>query len=222
MTLANPIPPQTQPRDRFASQRFTLYNVSWESYEAILEALGEQRVYLTYNQGALELMCPSPAHEKFGSLLARFVHQYTYVLRIPIFSLAQTTWRRRDVERGLEADQCFYVQHEAAMRQKVKIDLMTDPPPDLAIEVDLSSSSVEKEVVYAGLGVPELWRYEDGELQVTTLQQGRYMRVEKSPALPGLPVHELMRFVDMRDEVGETEAIVAFTQWVEQTLKPRT
>jgi Uma2 family endonuclease len=222
MTLANPILTQTQPCDRFATQRFTLYNVPWESYEAILEALGEQRVYLTYNQGALELMSPSPAHEKFGSLLARFVHQYTLVLRIPIFSLAQTTWRRRDVERGLEADQCFYVQHEAAMRRKVKIDLTLDPPPDLAIEVDLSSSSVEKEAVYAGLRVPELWRFEDGELQVTTLQQGTYVRVGQSPALPGLPVHELMRFVDMRDDIGETEAIVAFTEWVEQTLKPRT
>jgi Uma2 family endonuclease len=221
MTIANPVQPQAMQRDPFASQRFTLYNIPWDSYEAILEALGDHRVFLTYNQGALEFTSPSPAHEKFGALLARFVQQYTFALRIPVFSLAQTTWRRREVERGLEADQCFYVQHESGMRHKEKIDLSIDPPPDLAIEVDLSSSSVNKEGVYAGLRVPELWRYEDGEVQVTILQQGRYVRVERSLALPGLPVSELMRFVDLRRSMGETEVIAAFSDWVEQTLKSR-
>ena len=219
MTVASPIP--TQQRDPFASQRFTLYNVSWESYEAILDALRDQHVYLTYNQGALEFMSPSPAHEKFGALLGRLVQQYTLVLRIPLFSLAQTTWRRRDADRGLEADQCFYVQHEPQMRHKEKIDLTIDPPPDLAIEVDLSRSSVDKEDVYAGLGVPELWRYEDGQLQVTQLQDGRYVPIDRSLALPALPVGDLMRFVEMRKSMGETELLATFAEWVEQTLKPR-
>jgi Uma2 family endonuclease len=217
MTIASPIPAQR--RDPFASQRFTLYNVSWESYEAILEALRDQRVYLTYNQGALEFMSPSPAHEKFGSLLGRLVQQYTLVLRIPLFSLAQTTWRRQDADRGLEADQCFYVQHEPEMRHKEKIDLTIDPPPDLAIEVDLSSSSVDKEDVYAGLRIPELWRYEDGQLQVTQLRNGRYIPIDRSPALPALPVSELMRFVDLRQSMGETELVATFADWVERTLK---
>jgi Uma2 family endonuclease len=220
MTIAAPSHEQIRRGDPFATQRFTLYNVPWETYEAILELLGEQRVYITYNRGALELMSPSPTREKFGGLLARLVHMYTLVRRIPIFSLGQTTWRRRDADRGLEADQCFYIQHEGRMRHKEVIDLAVDPPPDLAIEVDLSSSSVDKEDVYAGLGVPELWRYEEGQIQVTTLEQGSYLPAERSPSLPELPVGELMRFVDMRRTMGETDLLAAFEEWVKTTLPP--
>jgi Uma2 family endonuclease len=219
MTVANP-PLPTRASDPFATQRFTLQNVSWDVYEAILNGLGEQRVYLTYNRGALELMSPSPRHEKFGSLVARLVQMYTHVARIPLFSLGQTTWRRRDLERGLEPDQCFYIQHESQMRHKESIDLSVDPPPDLAIEIDLSSSSVGKEDVYAGLGLPELWRYEDGRIIVTLLQDGEYRPVERSRALPNLPIVELNRFFNMRQSMGETELVHAFADWVGQTHKP--
>jgi Uma2 family endonuclease len=219
MTIASPISRDTDRHDPFSSQRFTLYNISWDKYESLLKTLGDQRVFLTYNQGTLELMSPSPAHEKFGSLLARLVQTYTLVLRIPIFSLAQTTWRRREAERGLEADGCFYVQNEPSMRHRREIDLAVDPPPDLAIEVDLSSSSVDKEDVYAGLGVPELWRYEDGAVVITTLQQGRYLPAAKSLAFPGLPIADVNRFVDMRQTMGETELVGAFMEWVERSSK---
>ena len=221
MTVAAPIQRQSDSQDPFATQRFTLHNVSWDAYEAILNGLGEQRVYLTYNRGALELMSPSPRHEKFGSLVARLVQMYTHVARIPVYSLGQTTWRRRDLERGLEPDQCFYIRHEPEMRHKESIDLSVDPPPDLAIEVDLSSSSVAKEDVYAGLGMPELWRYEDGRIIVTLLQNGQYRPSERSRALPDLPIVELNRFFSMRQSMGETELLRAFADWVEQTHKTK-
>jgi Uma2 family endonuclease len=104
------------------------------------------------------------------------------------------------------------------MRHKEVIDLAVDPPPDLAIQVDLSSSSVDKEDVYAGLGVPELWRYEGGQIRVTTLQQGQYRPADRSPSLPDLPVGDLMRFVEMRGTMGETDLLAAFEEWVKTTV----
>jgi len=209
---------RVQPGDPFAEQRFVIYGVPWESYEALVDALADQRVFLTYNKGTLELMSPSPRHEKIGLLLARFIHAYTEMLRIPLLSLGMTTWKRSDLDKGLEADQCFYVQHEAALRHKDQIDLSIDPPPDLALEVDLSHSSADKEDVYASLGVPELWRFEDEQLTATILEGGRYKKVAKSPAFPQLPVEELTRFLEMRGTMGETELICAFREWVQQNF----
>jgi Uma2 family endonuclease len=184
----------------------------------MVQALAEHHVFLTYDQGTLEIMSPSPRHEMLGLLIARMIHSYTQIHRIPIFSLGMTTWKRRDLERGLEADQCFYVQHEPGMRLKTQIDLTFDPPPDLAIEVDLSNSSTRKQKIYAALAVPELWRLEEERLFPTVLKDGTYVEAESSLAFPNLPVRELMRFINMRDSTGETEVAWAFKEWVEQGL----
>lgn len=221
MTIAAPPPHRVQEPDPSADQRFVIYGVPWESYQALVEALAEQRVFLTYNKGTLEFMSPSPRHEKFGMLLARFIHAYTEILRIPILSLGMATWQRRDLDKGLEADQCYYIQNESKLRHKDQIDLSIDPPPDLALEVDLSHSSANKEDIYASLGVPELWRFEDGELTATILQDGKYHKASHSLAFPELPVSELTRFVELRGTMGETELICAFRDWVRQSLSPK-
>lgn len=220
MTLATPVEPRTLESDPSAGQRLVLYGISWESYEAILEALSEQRIFLTYDKGTLEFMSPSPRHEMLGLLIARMIHTYTQVRRVPIFSLGMTTWKRRDLEKGLEADQCFYVENELQMRQKRQVDLTIDPPPDLAIEVDLSHSSMERQSIYAALAVPELWRYEGGRLFPMVLKGGSYIESTASPAFPNLSVGELARFIEMRNSMGETELICAFQDWVEQNAKP--
>lgn len=218
MTIATALQPR--PREEAnASQRMVLYGVPWATYEAMVEALSEQHVFLTYDKGTLELMSPSPRHEMLGLLIARMVHCYTQVLRIPIFSLGMTTWKRRDLEKGLEADQCFYVQHEAQMRQARQIDLTVDPPPDLAIEVDLSNSSTQKQSIYAALAVPELWRYDADRLYPMVLRNGVYVESELSIAFPKLPVRELLRFIEMRDTMGETELFCVFQEWVETQLR---
>lgn len=218
MTIA--APPQLRSHGQSGEQRFVLYGIPWETYEAIAAALSEQHVFLTYNKGTLEFMSPSPRHEMLGLLIARMVHNFTQTLRIPIFSLGMTTWKRRDLEKGVEADQCFYVQHEPLMRKRVQIDLANDPPPDLAIEVDLSNSSTEKQMIYAALAVPELWRYEGDRLFPMILKDGVYVETQRSIAFPNLPVRELARFIEMRDSMGETELMCEFQDWVEKTLRP--
>lgn len=205
------------PSNRFATQRFVLRRVTWEGYESILEALREQRVFVTYNRGALELMSPSPEHERIGWLLARMIHIYTECKRVPLMSLGMTTWRREASARGLEADQCFFVQHEPQVRGKREFDPAVDPPPDLAIEVDLKSSSVAKEEVYAGLGIAELWRYDNGRVVIMVLgREGRYQEVPSGPALPALLTDVLTDWVERGLGMGETDFAIAFREWAEQ------
>ncbi|HSI36763.1 MAG: Uma2 family endonuclease [Phycisphaerae bacterium] len=218
MTIATP---ETSPGkvDRFSTQRFTMHDVSWDAYESLLRATGDgRRVFITYNRGTLELMSPSPEHERIGWVLARLVQTYAEVKRLPLLSLGMTTWRRRSTERGLEADQCFYIQNAPRMTPRVRtrtpIDLSVDPPPDLAIEVDLSQSSADKEGTYAGLGVPELWRYEeDGRVVVLSLVGGRYVPTAQSIAFPSLPMAAVAEWVERGLSMDETEFAIEFRAW---------
>jgi Uma2 family endonuclease len=192
-----------------------LENVSWETYEMLLRDVEEQHVYLTYDRGVLQIMPPPlPVHEKTGRFLERLVHAYTEERNIPICSFGAATWRRRDVAGGLEADNCYYIQNEPSVRHAVKIDLTHSPPPDLAIEVDVTSSAIDKFGVYGRLGVPEVWRCENNQLIVAILQDGAYAPTRVSHALPKLPLAEVQRFLDLRTRVGETECVRAFREWV--------
>ncbi|HYE19832.1 MAG TPA: Uma2 family endonuclease [Tepidisphaeraceae bacterium] len=216
MTIATP---ESSPglADRFATQRFTMHDVPWAAYESIVAALGDRRrVFVTYNRGT---MSPSPEHERIGWVLARLIQSYTEVKRIPLLSLGMATWRR-PAERGLEADQCFYIRNAPRMRSRVRtrtpIDLAIDPPPDLAIEVDLSRSSADKEDTYAGLGVPELWRYEyDGRVTVLRLAGERYVVAPASATFPDLPMADVTAWVEPGLDMDETEFALAFRQWAE-------
>lgn len=191
--------------------RVVLYDVSWQTYELLLRDLEEQHVFLTYDRGTLEIMSPLFKHERAGRLLARLVQSYTEIRDIPIVSCGTTTWRRESLARGLEADECFYVQNEPLIRGREEVSLDRDPPPDLAIEVDITRSSLEKQTIYAALRIPELWRFENDQLQIFVLQSnGEYQQVDQSPALPGLALAQIDRFMRLRMAIGETEWIRAF------------
>lgn len=148
----------TSPRNQVV-----LRGVSWTTYQALSRDLeAEPGKRLTYDQGTLEIMVPLPSHEGYKKLTGRLVEVTTEEMETEIRSLGSTTWSREDLRKGLEADQCYYIQNELAVRGKSEIDLAIDPPPDLAIEIDITSSSVDRLGIYAVLGVPEVWRY-DGE-----------------------------------------------------------
>lgn len=122
------------------TERLTLYDMSWENYETLLNLLGDRPIRATYSQGVVELMILSYQHERYKKLLARFVETLTEELDIAIAGGGSTTFKRQDLERGLEPDECFYIEHEPNVRGKQALDLAQDPPPDLAIEVDISHS----------------------------------------------------------------------------------
>ena len=132
--------------------RLVLHNVAWDEYEAMLEIVGDRHIRVTYDQGTMEVAMPSQRHEQATQLFGLFVPRLAEELEIPYEPLGMTTWRKPDVEKGLEADQCYYIQNQAVVRNREVLNLDVDPPPDLAIEVDISSSSLNRMEIYAGLG----------------------------------------------------------------------
>ena len=203
----------------FVPQSVILRNTSWETYVRLRDERENDHIRMTYDQGTLELMSPLSLHEWFHRLTAKHIDVLTMELGIPIRSGGSTTFRSEDLKRGLEPDECFYIFHEPSVRGKDDLDLSIDPPPDLAIEVDVTRSSKAKMAIYAALGVPELWRYDGEEILVFLLDaQGNYQRSETSLNLPMLPIADLKRFLDMRGSFDETTLLIMFRDWVRATL----
>jgi Uma2 family endonuclease len=196
-----------------------LRNISWETYESLLHDLEEQHHRLTYDGGDLEIMPPSRLHERSGRLLGRLIYAYSEARDIPIASFGSATWRRRDIQKGLEADECYYVSSEPRIRGRDEVEINVDPPPDIAIEVDISRSALDKQRIYAALGVPELWRWEDESLRVLVLgPDGKYIAAQKSLNFPDLPLAEVARFMSMRHGQSETAWIKLFREWIFATF----
>jgi Uma2 family endonuclease len=195
--------------------RFVLRGVGWNVYEGIRQALGDHPIRLTFDGRNLEFMSPSPLHESYSYLFGRLLDTITLELRIQIRSGRSITFRRPELERGLKPDNCYWIQNEPAVRGKPDIDLATDPPPDLAIEIDITHGSLDRLAIYSGLGVPEVWRFDGESLFVYLLQSnGEYSVVERSRCLPSVPVQELIPFLQLDEQLGDTTRILAFADWV--------
>ena len=168
-------------------QRVVLRNVSWETYERLLkDHLDSSAPRFTFDRGVLEIMSPSPEHESLNRRIALLVLAFAEEMGIESEDLSSTTFRREDLERGFEPDSCFYVQNEERVRGKDRIDLTVDPPPDLVIEVDIISSSINKLPIYARLRVPEVWRYDGEKLDILRLGEDGCVVISESGAIPTL------------------------------------
>lgn len=206
-----------------AERRFALHGIRWRTYEALLrdlEAAGSN-VQLTYDRGSLEFMSPGFRHERSHTLIGRMIEAMTEELNIPICSGCSTTFRRKLKKRGLEPDECYWIAHEVQVRGKEKIDLGTDPPPDLVVEVEYTSTILDKLGVYAALRFPEIWRFDGKVLRVAHLQADRtYREVDRSPSFPFLPMAEVARFLGLATETDETTWIRSFRAWVHDQIAP--
>jgi Uma2 family endonuclease len=166
-------------------------------------------------------MSPSEEHERFKKLIGRMIEVMTEELRIPIRSAGSTTWKDELKKHGLEPDECYYVANEPKVRGRDGIDLSDDPPPDLALEVELSGPWIEKMPIYADLGVPEVWCYDGESLRIMLLHaNGRYAQAPRSAAFPFLPLVEIERFLARRNETDETSWIRGFREWVRNLTPP--
>ncbi|MBW3540700.1 MAG: Uma2 family endonuclease [Planctomycetes bacterium] len=200
-----------------AAQRFVIRNVSWEQYVAISDALPERAARITFDGSSIELMTKSALHEWLKEMLGRLIPMVAFEWDIPIRSGGEMTFRRRRANRGLEPDQCYWIANERAMRGKTTYDSEADPPPDLAVEIDVTHSSLNRQEIYAKLRVPELWRFSGETLRVLVLgKSGKYKEVERSPAFPTLPVGELVPFLMPDEERDETTMLRQFVEWVRQ------
>ena len=206
-----------------AEQRTVLQNISWETFEALLRDTNEHRgSRFAYDCGTLEITTPPIEHEGYKCNFGNFVVALAEELEIEIKSAGSTTLKRRAVNRGIEPDNCYYVQNEPAIRGKQKLDLATDLPPDLAIEIDITHSSVNKFGIYSALGVPELWRYDGRVLRFYQLVEGQYVESEISLAFPLISANDLNGFVEQSKTVGEIALLKLFRAWIRDKLAPRT
>jgi Uma2 family endonuclease len=192
-----------------------LPGVSFATYDALVtEIEGRRRLRITYNHGEMEIMSPSQGHERGKTLMGRMIETLTEELGIPVMSVGSTTFKDELKDCGLEPDECYYVQNEAKVRGR-KIQIGHDPPPDLVVEVDITTSVIDRFPIYAALGFPEIWQYVEGDIVVHLLQQnGQYAVADKSQALPTVPVKKLIEHLDRCDATDETTWIRAFRQWV--------
>jgi Uma2 family endonuclease len=203
-----------------AEQRILLQGVSWRTYETLLKEFDERPIRLTYDNGGLEIMTLGHGHEHLAALLRRLVESLTLELNIPIHSGGSTTFKKEAKKRGLEPDECYWIQHEPAMRGKKDFDIDSGPPPDLAIEIDITSSSLDRLSIYATLGVREVWRYDGESFRAYRLRGGAFQPCAQSPALPMLPFEEVLRYFRESDTQDETTLVRGFSRWVREELAP--
>ena len=199
-------------------QRVLLHDVSWQEFETILEDLGEHRAArIAYNNGTLEIMTPLPEHERSKENIGDLVKALLEELDLEFCALGSTTFKNQEMSKGIEPDNCFYIKNEAVVRGKDRIDLAVDPPPDLALEVDVTSRTHPN--IYEALGVPELWRFEKGELQINILRDGKYIVSEVSPNFPNLPLVEVIpQYLNQSKTLGRNKAMKTFRAWVRKQL----
>lgn len=163
-----------------------LKDVTWQGYLSLLRDLGDRRATrLTFNDGVLEIRMSRQLHETINRVLAAIILTLAEMLDLPFNNLGSTRLNRPDLVQGIEPDSFFYIQNAQDGQGMVE---NTDLPPDLAIEVDIASSSAQKLSIYGAMGVGEIWLYEQEQLAIKVLQgDGQYAEAQKSVAfLEGL------------------------------------
>ncbi|HEY6330755.1 MAG TPA: Uma2 family endonuclease [Blastocatellia bacterium] len=197
----------------------TFNDVSWDDYEDLLEQVGEaSHLRICYDDGVLQVMTLSAEHEKYARFFEGMVTAITLRLKIDILSFGSATMRRRKKQKGNEPDACFYVQNADRIGNREELDFAVDPPPDIAVEVDVHHDSRNKLAIYAALGVPEVWRFDGEALSIHLLDGESYRESSTSKGLPFLTSRRLTDFLVRLRIDGRTSALQAFDEWL-QTLE---
>lgn len=195
--------------------RMVLKNVSWETFVALADEREGSVPRMTYCEGVLEMMSPKRKHENLGRLIGRMVEAYSEIKGIEILSVASVTVKRSDLEKAFEADESYYVANIDKVLAKEELDFEVDPAPDLVIEVELTSSAIDKMELFAAMQVGEVWRHDGASVQFYRLVNGQYELIPSSIELPGLDSARINRFLNQRLQVGETTLIRAFRSEVQ-------
>jgi Uma2 family endonuclease len=195
-------------------QKVTLQPVSWQRFEEILAELGEKRSSrIAYANGILEIMAPLPKHERSKVLLADLVKILLKFKKLGWEPLGSTTFKSKNMTVGIEPDDCFYIQNYKAVIGKERIDLSIDPPPDLALETDVTSKTTTD--AYKALGVPELWIYDAPLLKINILVNGKYIETSTSPTFPDIDVTQIIpQYIRRAKVVGVSQALDEFEQFI--------
>ncbi|WP_165243637.1 Uma2 family endonuclease [Paludisphaera soli] len=206
-------------RSREDGGRLVLGGVSWEQYASLLELFADRRLRITFDRGTLELMTPLSIHERYKMLIGRMIDVMTMEWGVRVVAMGSTTLRREDARRGLEPDQCYYFGNAGKVADWSRVDLDVDPPLDLAVEIDVTSDSSLRIGVYAGLKIPEIWRFDGERLQVLRLVGESYQAVDASLALPLAPLAEIPRFLQRHMLGNDTAWTLDFRSWLRENVQ---
>ena len=197
------------------SSALVVTEVPWDDYEQLLEHLVERpRFRLSYDGGRLEILSPSQRHEVCLKLIEDLVRAFAQARKLPLEKFGQTTWTRRVLDKGVEPDACYYVENAERVIGKEELDLEFDPPPDIVVEIDITTRSMKKFSIYAALAVPEVWRYDGQSLRIYELSAGKYVEIPASRFLPGLSGSVLAKHIELSKTQGQTKALNAFIRHI--------
>lgn len=199
-------------------QKVTLQPVSWQRFEEILNELGSRRTSrIAYANGILEIIAPLPKHERSKVLLADLVKILLKSQKRAWEPLGSTTFKNEGMAAGIEPDDCFYIKNYQAVIGKDRLDLSQDPPPDLALETDVTSKTEIE--AYEALGVPELWIYSANKLRINVLVSGKYVESQTSPTFPSISVIEIIpQYMQRARIVGVSQALEEFEMFIKNYL----
>jgi Uma2 family endonuclease len=205
MSIASPPP---------VEKRVLLSNVSWSTFEDLARS-DRAGARFAYDHGYLEIMPLSLRHERIKKRMARMIEAAAVRIDVPLVGAGSTTLKIALKERGVEPDECYYLTHAGALRDVDELDLSVDPPPDLAVEIDISSSSLDQLAIYADMGVPEVWIYDEEAIHVWILQtDGQFREQPQSASFPFLPMDEFLEFLRRQPGIEEADGWRSYEQWL--------
>lgn len=204
-----------------AEDRVLLRNISWGTYERLLaEIVNVAGTRFFYNEGNLEIMVVYVGHERPNRTLAAIAEITAEETGRDFCRTGSTTCKREDLEKGFEPDSSFYFGHAAEVRDKDLIDLAVDPPPELIIEVDITSSSLNHFPLYAAVGISEIWRYDGQRVRFHRLEGSSYSPIDESIVLPPMTAAQATIFVERDRHEKATDWLRAVRQWIRARAIP--
>ena len=210
-----------QPMTIPIGEQLLMRDITWQTYEQLLDEFPlERSSRINYSQGILEIMVPLPEHEVNKVMISDLLKILLEEFELEFWSLGSTTFQSKKMEAGLEADDCFYIEHEAEVRGKTRIDLTIDPAPDLALEIDITSRTRLNN--YQILEVPEVWRFNGTQLEINILQSGEYISSLGSPHFPRFPLTQIIpEYLEKSKIDGRNKTMKAFRTWVQTQINPQ-
>lgn len=181
---------------RAINQKLIVQGVDWNFYEQILsEYNNSNALHFAYDDGILEVEVSLLKHERPNRVLQDLVTQICLESDLDFHNVGSTTFRQQTKTKGCEPDTAFYLANADIVRNLEAIDLSFDPPPDLVIEVDKTSPSLDKMPIYAALNVPEVWLYKSDKIEFFQLVGRSYRKVSESISFPILSSEKATEFL---------------------------
>jgi Uma2 family endonuclease len=189
-----------------------IHEVSWDDYESLVESLESRHLRVAYDCGRLEVVSPLSKHAAYSAMIEALVRIISDELDLKVQAYGCTTWKRRSLAKGVEADACYYITNADRVSGKVELDLENDPAPDIVVEIDITNESLSKVPIYAALSVPEIWHYSRGTMRFLKLTGDTYTEIPASQFFERLKPVMLVEALEQSRTTDQTTALRAFRQ----------